>query len=184
MINYITYSKFVQLYRKYGKCINQVSPIKKPFNEEQLKYRYEKYLASEKKKYEKINKKIDKNIAIDEKWEALKIKIKERDLGRCRLCFILGNIEYNELKNNAGHLFTAIDSAHIFGKGIFPDFKYDEDNIILLNRYSHSMLDSSRNPINGNSINEEEKEAWWRRIIGKESFEILKKKVYNISVYK
>ena len=42
---------------------------------------------------------------------------------------------------------------------------YDENNICLLNRYSHSNLDSSRDPITGEYIDSSQVKAWWIRIL-------------------
>jgi hypothetical protein len=42
---------------------------------------------------------------------------------------------------------------------------YDANNIVLLNRWSHSNLDNMKNPISGHSINKEQHRLWWERIL-------------------
>jgi hypothetical protein len=43
---------------------------------------------------------------------------------------------------------------------------YLKHNVVLLNRYSHGMLDDMKHPLTGDPITYEERQAWWKRIAG------------------
>jgi len=102
-------------------------------------------------------------------WEDLRQKVRERD-GHCRLITVLSAREFLILQKNARAELTHCDPAHVFGKGAFPHMKYLVDNVILLNRYSHTMMDSCCDPINGKMISRETRNLWWERMIGKEAY--------------
>ncbi len=171
----LTYEQFLQHYDKYGKCINQINKPKKTLNEKQLWSAYRRYNKSENKKEEKKLKILEGKL-VDDKWEQIKQEVSVRDNYKCRLLSILNPFEKMALKGNAGYLAKLLDHAHVFGKGAYHHLRYDKKNIILLNRYSHSMLDSQKHPINGWSILAEEKENWWKKILGKISYNILKER--------
>jgi hypothetical protein len=100
----------------------------------------------------------------DTKWQEVKNKVKNRDKVD-RMLKILNPIEYKVLKSNAGYLLNILDPAHYLAVSDRPDLCYKSYNIVLLNRYSHEMLDSFKNPINGESITKEEVQLWWERIL-------------------
>lgn len=164
----LTFQEFLKYYNKHGKCINQIQKPRKPLNERQIKSRYDKYLKSE----EKTNNLRKENL----KWRRLVNEVRSRDRDSCRLWFVLNSEERRILIENAGHLLNILDPAHVFGKGSKPELKFEIDNIILLNRYSHTMLDENKNPITGDYISIEEKESWWKRILGKNFYNNLKEK--------
>ena len=156
--------EFFEFYMTKGHLPNDISPRKNELNEKQLNSRYEKYLQSERKRQEAQ----ERYAAPDEKWEELKSHL---DLRSCQLheALLINDLpnQISTLEKNAGHLFRIIDPAHIFGKGAHPHMKYDLDNVVPLNRYSHSMLDQSRDPICGNQVSSEEIVGWWMFIVGK-----------------
>lgn len=101
----------------------------------------------------------------DEKWQSVKKEVKLRD-GHCRLIEVLSAREFLILQRNAGKLLAKCDPAHVIPVGVAPHMVYMSDNVCLLNRYSHEMLDYCKDPLTGNAIYREERDAWWRRIIG------------------
>lgn len=183
-----SYKEFLEYYQKYGKTPNQMSASKNSLNERQVKSLYRKYLKQIKKREEKIknkweenkNKEIDLEDLKDEKWEEVKRKVFKRDGYKCQLQKILTIKELMDFKLSApSDLQMLLDPCHIFGKGSFPHLKYDEDNIVVMNRYSHSCIDQHRSPINGTSITKEEREEWWIKIVGEIRYFKLKEKAYK-----
>jgi hypothetical protein len=101
----------------------------------------------------------------DLNWERVRDEVYRRDK-TCRLLSILTEESKKRLIDNSCGLHKIIDCAHVFGKGSFIKLKYVPRNVILLNRYSHSMLDQQKDPISGKSITKKEHEEWWRILIG------------------
>ena len=60
-------------------------------------------------------------------------------------------------------LSDELDCAHIKGKGSYPELNYDMNNIVLISRYFHTLLDQHRHPIFRHIITEEEKINWLKR---------------------
>lgn len=102
----------------------------------------------------------------DKEWQALKKDVFKRDRGVCRLCRILTAQEMTLLQWNAGSRIKIIDPAHVLGVGPHPEVKYELQNVVSLNRYSHDMLDTFKDPITGKRIDKETHTMWWKRIIG------------------
>jgi len=114
----------------------------------------------------------------DKRWKDTRAKVYKRDT-RCRLLRVITPREYLELSRNAGPTrMTLMDPAHFKPVSSHPEFCYDVDNIVLLNRFSHEMLDSCKDPLSGKSITLEEREAWWKKILksNKKQYEALIKK--------
>lgn len=101
----------------------------------------------------------------DEQWLVTKEVVHKRDKGKCRLFRVINAKEALILKKKAGYRITRIDAAHFLPVSERPDLCYDPNNICSLNRYSHEMLDSFRNPITGAHISKEEALEWWIRIL-------------------
>ena len=78
-----------------------------------------------------------------------------------------------ELHKNAGKWFYVYDRAHIIAKGSNRKMMWDKDNIIPLNHWSHMALDNFKDPITGSSISKEERDHWWRFLVGVDKFEEL-----------
>ena len=192
----LTYDEFVSYYEQKGKTINQMMKPKSQLNEAQLKRRYDAYVKSEEDKAKKFLEKVE---SVDEEWQELKQKLTERDGSGCRLIKLLQAIPKSFtlatsipepctitikgvedlacLRENASGLLYVIDMAHIFPKGAHKNLYYDLDDVVWLNRYSHSMLDSYRDPIRGKSISSTELSLWWRFIAGNDVYERLLEKV-------
>lgn len=110
----------------------------------------------------------------DPEWKRVKKEVKDRDNGQCRLSRILPLRDLLILNKNAGHFIDTIDCAHIISVASNPKIMYENCNIVLLNRYSHTNLDSGKDPIDGHDITKEEVNAWWVKILKGN------KKQYNI----
>lgn len=113
---------------------------------------------------------------MDDRWKEVREKVFSRDGGYCVLSKKLPPDLYKTLKENASFLYNTLDPAHVLSRASRPDLKYDEENIVVLNRYSHSMLDQFRHPIDGRQLTKDDVESWWRYIIGNERYERLKNK--------
>jgi hypothetical protein len=179
------FSEFKDYYEKHGKCPNDIQKRSQPLNDTQLRSRYKKYLKSQEKAKEArkrhIKKNVSRKIGRDEQWvetreEAFNIYGRE-----CLLIRALKDIKAHEyvkwIKKSSAGLHKIIDPAHVFSRGAYPQLKYDPENVVPLNRYSHSCLDQMRNPINGAQITKEEQIGWWKFIIGDETYERLEGKL-------
>ena len=102
----------------------------------------------------------------DLKWNEIRAIVFARDNYKCRLISLLSKSELEELIHNAQYLINIVDPAHILRRSVFPQLKYESNNIILLNRYSHSQLDQFKNPITGKYMNKELTLFYWKKIIG------------------
>lgn len=109
----------------------------------------------------------------DKQWQEVKKQIAKRDKNSCRLCRVLTAQEMMVLRRKAGSLLNVLDPAHVFGVGPHPHMVYIEENIYMINRYSHDMLDTFKDPITGNKISREEHHGWWKRIIGEKTYSYL-----------
>ena len=101
----------------------------------------------------------------DKKWQDVKKKVEKRDQGRDRMELALSLVEYKILRTEAKQYIKTIDPAHVIPVSRNYSMCYDEDNIISLNRYSHSNLDSCKDPVTGESISGEEVISWWIRLL-------------------
>ena len=111
----------------------------------------------------------------DQQWQALKLRVMQRDKG-CRLMQILSPQMVMMLMREAGGRVQILDPAHVFGVGPYPHMCYDDDNVVLLNRFSHEMLDTCHDPIAGKLIDKETRDNWWSLIVGEELFQKLEKR--------
>ena len=110
----------------------------------------------------------------DLEWKKVKKVVKTRDNGVCRLSKIFPLKDSLILQKQAGPYIKTTDAAHIISVASNPKIMYESCNVVTLNRYSHTNLDSGRDPIDGHPITKEEVEDWWIRILKGN------KKQYNI----
>lgn len=104
----------------------------------------------------------DKN---DLQWQKVKEEVRARDKNQDRILRVLTIKEALLLQKRAPRIqLEKLDAAHIWPVSIYPDLMYDKNNVVLLNRYSHENLDNMRDPVTGESITYEERQAWWERI--------------------
>jgi len=206
----LNFEQFSDYYFKYKRLPENISCSSgKMLNDKQLMTKYEKYCqkldkSKEKRYLDKQADELDERVMLkdvvkvkkekiskpsgykkDENWEKVKNIVYERDNYECQLMKKLSQFDNNQiLKNGGGDLVSIFDPAHIFGKGAFPELKYDPDNVIVLNRYSHSMLDQHHHPITGVAINKEEHSAFWAWIVGQERYDRLLEKIINHKINK
>lgn len=103
----------------------------------------------------------------DVEWEEIRKKVFERDKGRCRLLSLLSINDLNIIKeNDANNLRNILDTAHIIPRSMSNNLYYNENNLILLNRYSHSLIDNYKHPITMLPITSIERDEFWIKIIG------------------
>lgn len=120
----------------------------------------------------------------DKKWKALKEFVSTRDRRRCQFAKNLIMKDFLLLQKYAPSvLLNRIDHAHVFPVGLYPHMCYIESNVVLLNRWTHHNLDSCRHPITGEDIKREERDSFWKEIIGESRYERLleksKEKMYE-----
>lgn len=114
----------------------------------------------------------------DIKWQEVKKFVTVRDKKQCRflkICLIKEEMLIRKLAPKSE--LERLDHAHIFPVSLYPEIMYDPENIVLLNRYSHHLLDDCKNPITGESITKEERNLFWIRIVGDKIYEKLSKKI-------
>ena len=109
----------------------------------------------------------------DKEWTRVKKEVSDRDKGVDRIWRCLNLKEALILKKKGGVLLEKKDPAHIIAVSENESIMYEACNIVTLNRYSHEMLDSFRDPVDGHNITKREAVNWWLRILGTD------KKQYN-----
>lgn len=172
-----TLEQFIQFYQQRG-YLDMGTTIRKPskpLNERQIKTAYDQYVRKTERQKQKQSEKRNQPMSKDAE---LSIFVRKRDGNQCRLLRLLTPREYALWKEHYGGQDT-VDAAHVFGKGAHPWMRYDPDNIVCLNRFSHLSLDTYRNPLTGSTISKEEHEMWWKRIIGGNVYNELLDKSYK-----
>lgn len=158
--------QYFEYYNSHNKCIDDFCIRKHPYTKSQLETKYRKYVSKQEKK---------KEIKIDTDWQDIISNLPKK----CELIEALKRDgRYSDIeiiKNNSGHLFNVIDGAHYKSRQKAPFMKYNRDNVVALNRYSHSNLDFMKHPIYGTPISKEECDKWWRFILGDDRYEKLNK---------
>lgn len=109
----------------------------------------------------------------DKEWQAVKQFVYDRDKGTDRIVPVLRIQEAHDLRRNAGHLLQILDPAHVVPVSKASSMCYDEDNVILLNRYSHDNLDHNRCPVTGRRLTRNQVHQWWARIVGVQKYKEL-----------
>jgi hypothetical protein len=164
MEKFKSYDDFKEDYEEYhyiDKVSNRYYP-QKPLNKKQIQRYYSQYVKKWERVYGSEVTRHTKEQSADSKLSAF---VRERD-GGCRLLKLLSTEENAEWQKNQNGLGGILDAAHVFGKSAFPWMRFDERNVVILNRFSHSCLDNGKSPINGKAIADEQRKAWWRKIAG------------------
>jgi hypothetical protein len=164
MMKFKSYDDFKDDYEEYyyiDKVSNRYYP-RKLLNEKQIQRYYSQYAKKWDKMYGNKITEYDKERSADSKLSAF---ARERD-GGCRLLKLLSAEENAEWQINQNGFGGILDAAHVFGKSAFPWMRFEEKNVVVLNRFSHSCLDNGKSPINGKPITDERKKLWWERITG------------------
>ena len=165
--------EYKEFYKNRGRCPDSKTAVKQKLNSKQLDSRYDKYVEKQKRIREKSH------FRLDEEWIALKSQLVQE----CALIRALRNAnritDINAIYRNGTFLVRNLDGAHVISRQKAPFMKYDPDNVVMLNRYSHSMLDFMKSPIDGTPITKEEQEGWWKFILGEERWNRLNEKFRN-----
>lgn len=101
---------------------------------------------------------------IDKKWEKLR---EEFDYSTCQLWRVLTKEEKNYILDNYKeelYMLSNKDAAHIKGRGSSIELKYDKDNVVIICRYFHTLLDTYRDPVTKKEITDEQRGFWFERI--------------------
>ena len=159
---------FYQMYYKTGKLPGDLGVRKNKLTDKQLQRKWVQYQQRESNRAEKKKSQFNQK---DERWEEIKAGLGKN----CRLAQRLYELGMNDalvdLNNNAGWLIKTIDGAHYKSRSRYPFLIYYPDNVIPLNRYSHSMIDQCRDPITGELMTKEDQEEWWRFLLGDETYD-------------
>lgn len=170
-----------------GHCIRNTIKSKKCLTDEKRELCFSKYNRKLVRDSEKVKTKKPKTkkFKIDEQWEELLKLLWERDgqgdsykkgqcsranwQDYCRLwkCMTRDEKEYT-LKNHVEDLWLNenLDGAHIVSRKDDPSLKYRLDNVFLLGRLWHSLLDQYKDPITRELITKEKRLEWMMRIKG------------------
>jgi len=155
-----------QLLTKYNKYKSRLA-IKNEKIQTIMEDRYNKMVSDVKNKI--WEKEEEKNR--DEEWVSLLGDIRIRDQYECQLLKCLEDHEKKTLHQKAPeHLLRILDGAHIIRRSACLFLYYEQKNVSLINRYSHSALDLYCDPITYHPIDAKQVVDWWIRIIGKERY--------------
>lgn len=154
------------------------------FNTAQWKSKYARFVKSSGKvtarRTRNSTTQQHKVLKVDTKWIETRDQV---DLTHCRLIQVLTEYKDSEgileLRQHAGPLINCIDPAHVMSRGAAPHMKYDVDNIVPLNRFSHSCMDQSRDPVTGKQITSKVVADWWKILIGVEQYDELEARKFN-----
>lgn len=169
------FEQFCEHYQKYGKCPNQLSKPLHILNEKELLTKWKSYCKAK----TKSSQKIQKGVIGDPLWDEVSDIVWKRDK-ECRLLSKLKIDKFEDYKyfisSNPYSLIQKLDLAHIISRSASKNLYYDPDNIIILNRVSHSFMDQYCDPITGKSITKDQRENWFRYIVGDDKYEKLLEK--------
>ena len=190
MIN--SFDEFKEYYLKHGRCINDIQPRKNALNDVQLKTRYKRFQQSEKLRLDRATTALRKAMGkqkgktfsdvVDVRWEGVRQLVLNRDDYECRLMNIIDYDDYITLKTKGGLYTKTLDIAHVLSRGTYPQLKYEPDNLVALNRYSHSMIDGSRHPVSGEPISHERTLELWVDIMGEDQYNRLVQLLENLNL--
>lgn len=177
-MNQLTYEEFVLYFQRKNKFPDNSYVSPKGYNESQLKSKYKKYIKAISKSIARVQKENTKQLSkkkerlqkIDEKWERVKEVVDKRDKKQCRLFSILSDEEKKLVINDIRGKFKTVDRAHVFPKSTYKHMKYNSENVVSLFRLFHLRLDACKNPLTDESITNEERCEWWKRIVGEEKY--------------
>ena len=115
----------------------------------------------------------DKN---DIQWQEVKKRVRKRDKNQCQFlktCTIQEAIGLQKLAPKT--LLCKLDCCHIFPVSLYAEVMYHDDNMVLMNRWVHHHLDDCKHPVTGEPITREERDEYWKKIIGNERYSKLQK---------
>ena len=119
---------------------------------------YRKWLKKNKEKEIKNN-----IFVVNVQWEVCKQKVHQRDK-TCRIEFLLTVEELQHIiehyQNGYTFLNRILDVAHLIPRSQKPKLMYDLDNLVLISRYFHTLIDQFKHPVYQHKISSEERLNW------------------------
>jgi len=181
----LTQEEFILYYEKNNRVPSPSAYSgNKPLNNKQLITKYKDYV----KKCSRFETRMNSIINDDDSpyvssyiknQRSAKIEARELDPNATIFFSKLNNNEITIVKNmmNMGQEFSIIDPAHIFSCGGWPKMSNVVENILMLPRCVHSLIDTRMNPLTETheSISKTEWEAFWIRFIGIDRWNFLLK---------
>jgi hypothetical protein len=179
--------EYITFYYEKARLIDgQYSNNERRLNNAQLLTKYKKYCKAQ----AKIDSQKKVFNTITEEWEGKEpsnylknVFLAEKEARECdpqcsQWYQHLSIAEYSFLSNksrifqdNKGQILY--DPAHIINRGGNTKLANCVENIIMLPRYIHSLLDQGNSPFSGKKWSLEEKEAFWIKIVGKARWDFL-----------
>lgn len=181
-----TFDEYKSYYEQTGKLpLPQVNYNQKPLNERQLltKFKdYEKKISRQEEKLLSLKEEgLDSVCISDYTRDLMKAKNLARELdpkGEIQFKFLTVE-EKNYIHKNSWGVFGTLDPAHIFPTSKYPHLGTDQENIIMLNRFCHTLIDSYKSIFDDkhSQLTEEEHTNLWIKIIGNTRYNNLLKKL-------
>lgn len=154
----LSFEEFEAYFKRYGRFPRGTYSRKRPPNDREMRTRYDKYVRAEQRSATYRAEKEQPN------------EVNPAGPRRCSLLVLLDEDDKKVLIMNAGPLLYSLDRAHVFGKNAFSWMRFNVENIVWLNRFSHNCLDNGQNPITGQKIRGDDVRAWWELIIGEDRY--------------
>ena len=129
-----------------------------------------KFIKKEAEKKEKLSDKIQKDVSFNEKvWFSIFDISKDAVddwQNYCGIWKILSIDQKEHIKKKYGKelwLNNNLDIAHIKQRSSTPELKFDIDNVVIVGRYFHGLLDGFQNPVTQEKISGEDRLNWFLR---------------------
>lgn len=172
-----SFESFCNYYQRWRKTPGMMSVPKNELNEKQLLTKYEKYCKVQAKKLEKKPKGLKqstKGNQLDELWIEMVELVKIRDNCECQFLKLSSEDDRKWFyKTYPYNLIQTLDIAHVIPRSKSTKLYYDLDNLRVLNRVSHGFLDTYKHPLYGTPISREDRDNWWKKIIGEDTYNSL-----------
>lgn len=145
-----------------GICLRNTFITNNCIKESKRRNCYKKYI---KKVEEQIESYYDNANASQIRWQEVKEQLIERDNNTCQLWKILSKDEQLHILHNYfedySQLSKQLDPAHIVPRSRSNELYYDVDNLVLISRYFHSLLDTWKHPVYRTTITDDERTDWY-----------------------
>jgi len=156
----ITEDEFIEKCES-GRCLRQTIKSKQCEKESKQIQCYKKYVLKKEKDWKKDHEEKDYE------WEQLRSEILLRD-GSCLAIKCLTIQELVQVEKKDGFWLSQKfigDGAHIVSRAQSPKNIYNRNNVVILSRYFHQLLDNGLDLITGEYIGFEGSKRWWERIL-------------------
>lgn len=155
------YLQFIEFCDK-GYCLRNTFITNNCSKESKRRSCYNKYI---KKMEQKMN-----DIMEDPLWTEVREELFQRDNNTCQLWKILSQEERVYILHNHfedySQLSKTLDPCHIVPRARSSKLYYDLDNLVLISRYFHSLLDTWKHPVYRTTITDQERIDWFNKAKG------------------